>query len=418
MRTIVIIGNGIAGITAARFLRKFGDDTIRVISEESDHFYSRTALMYIYMGHMTYEQTKPYEDWFWEKNRIELLRGHVDRVEGEAKRLRLSDGRVVNFDVLILATGSRPRFFGWPGEDLRGVSGLYSLQDLETVEEYTRDIDRGVIVGGGLIGIELAEMLRSRNVDVTMLVREPAYWSNVLPVEEGNMIGEHIIHHGVDLRLESELKEILPDENGRVRGVVATDGETIPCQFVGITTGVTPNIRFLEDSDVEVDRGILVDDYLRTNIPDVYAIGDCAEFREGRGDGPPIEQLWYTGRMHGETVAQTIAGTPTRYDRGIWFNSAKFFDIEYQTYGFVPNVLRPGEEVRTWQSEDRKRALRIVYDARTRAVLGVNLYNIRQRHVTWEQWIAGGATVDEVIMRLDEARFDPEFTAKVGVSSQ
>lgn len=415
MRSIVIIGNGIAGITAARFLRKFGDDTIRVISEESDHFYSRTALMYVYMGHMTYEHTKPYEDWFWEKNRIELVRGHVAKVEGAEKRLILSDGRIVEFDVLILATGSRSRFFGWPGENLRGVSGLYSLQDLETVEEYTRDIERGVIVGGGLIGIELAEMLHSRHIDVSMLVRESEYWSNVLPLEDGRRIGDHIRHHGIDLQLETELREILSDESGRVRGVTTSRGETINCQFVGITTGVAPNVGFLADSDLEVGRGILVDDHFRTNIPDVYAIGDCAEFREGSGDGPPIEQLWYTGRMHGETVAQTIMGKPTPYDRGVWFNSAKFFDIEYQTYGFVPNTPRDGEETLTWESEDGKRALRIIFNATTRAVLGVNLYGIRHRHVVWEKWIADGTTVDEVLERLDEARFDPEFTRKIVV---
>ncbi|MEZ4784760.1 MAG: FAD-dependent oxidoreductase [Candidatus Kapaibacterium sp.] len=119
-KNVVIIGNGIAGITAARFIRKFSDHSITVISEESDHFYSRTALMYIYMGHMTYENTKPYEDWFWKKNRIELVRGYVTSVETDGKKLHLAGGNVVNYDVLILATGSRSRKFGWPGQDLKG----------------------------------------------------------------------------------------------------------------------------------------------------------------------------------------------------------------------------------------------------------------------------------------------------------
>ena len=412
MRSIVIIGNGIAGITAARFLRKFGDDTIRVISSESDHFYSRTALMYIYMGHMTYEHTKPYEDWFWQKNRIELMRGHVEKVEGAAKRLTLADGGVVDFDILVIATGSRPRFFGWPGQDLRGVSGLYSLQDLANVEEYTRGIDRGVIVGGGLIGIELAEMLRSRNIDVTMLVREPEYWSNILPIEEGAMISRHIRHHGVDLQLTTELKEIVPDDAGRVRSVVTSAGETIDCQFVGLTTGVAPNVGFLEGSDVEVNRGIVVDDHFRTNLPDVYAIGDCAEFREKPSDGPPIEQLWYTGRMHGETVARTISGKSTPYDRGIWFNSAKFFDIEYQTYGFVANEPREGEETLWWEADDGKHAIRIVFRSNDRVVIGTNLYGIRHRHETWEAWLAAEKTVDEILPQLRRANFDPEFSRK------
>ena len=158
-RQIVIIGNGVAGITAARTLRKHTADTITVISGESDHFFSRTALMYIYMGHMTYRDTKPYEDSFWRKNRIDLLRGWVERVDTGKHRVILSGGRELPFDVLILATGSRSNRFGWPGQDLPGVQGLYSLQDLELMEQNTGSIDRGVIVGGGLIGVETAEML-------------------------------------------------------------------------------------------------------------------------------------------------------------------------------------------------------------------------------------------------------------------
>ena len=410
MRSVVIIGNGIAGITAARFLRKFGDDTIRVISAESDHFYSRTALMYIYMGHMTYENTKPYEDWFWKKNRIELIRGFVTEVDPVGRRLHLAEGQTIEFDVLVIASGSRPNYFGWPGQDLRGVSGLYTLQDLATVEEYTDRIERGVIVGGGLIGVELAEMLRSRNIDVTMLVREEEYWGNVLPPEDGGMISRHIRSHHVDLRLGTELKEILSDEGGRVRAVVTSRGETIPCGFVGLTAGVSPNISFLEGSGIEVDRGVLVDEYFRTSHADVYAIGDCAQFREPRPEGHTLEQLWYTSRMHGGTVAQTIAGEPTPYDRGVWFNSAKFFDIEYQTYGFVPATPQHGTGSVRWEESSGRRAIRIVYDLESGRVLGVNLFGVRHHQSVWENWIAAGRPISEVLTDLTAANIDPKFT--------
>jgi NAD(P)H-nitrite reductase large subunit len=137
MKHLVIIGNGIAGITCARHVRKLSDCRITVISAESDHFYSRTALMYIYMGHMKYEHTKPYEDWFWPKNRIELLRAYVSTVNTHSKELTLADGRKIAYDSLVLATGSVPNAAGWPGENLRGVQGLYSLQDLENMERRT-----------------------------------------------------------------------------------------------------------------------------------------------------------------------------------------------------------------------------------------------------------------------------------------
>ena len=107
MKNIVIIGNGVSGITAARHIRKQTDDhQITVISSETDHFFSRTALMYIYMGHMKYEHTKPYEDWFWEKNRISLMRDHVHSVDTDKKTLQLKNLNEVEFDILIVATGS------------------------------------------------------------------------------------------------------------------------------------------------------------------------------------------------------------------------------------------------------------------------------------------------------------------------
>src|SRR5688500_17744857 len=172
MKHIVIIGNGIAGVTAARHIRKRSDHRITIISSETTHFFSRTALMYIYMGHMKYEHTKPYEDWFWEKNRISLVEGSVKFIDSELKVVSMENGRMLKYNKLLIASGSAYNKFGWPGEDLQGVCGLYSLQDLQAIEVATQNISDAVIVGGGLIGIELAEMLSSRKIKVHFLVRE------------------------------------------------------------------------------------------------------------------------------------------------------------------------------------------------------------------------------------------------------
>jgi NADPH-dependent 2,4-dienoyl-CoA reductase/sulfur reductase-like enzyme len=135
-----------------------------------------------------------------------------------------------------------------------------------------------VIVGGGLIGIELAEMLRTRNIPVTFLVRENSFWNGVLPSGESQMINEHILEHHIDLRLNASLQEIKPDANGKVKSVViAETGEEIACNLVGLTAGVTPNIDFLKDSGIELGRGVKVNRFLETNVKDIYAIGDCAE---------------------------------------------------------------------------------------------------------------------------------------------
>src|SRR5690554_4023905 len=134
MEHIVIIGNGISGVTAARHIRKLSNHKITIISAETEHFFSRTALMYIYMGHMKYEHTKPYEDWFWKKNRINLIFGFVKNIETKSNTLYFENGDTLQYDKLIISTGSKSNKFGWKGQDLEGVLGLYSKQDVDLLE--------------------------------------------------------------------------------------------------------------------------------------------------------------------------------------------------------------------------------------------------------------------------------------------
>ncbi len=197
---VVIIGNGVAGITAARHIRRISDKKITVISAESEYFFSRTALMYVYMGQLKWQHLKPYEDWFWDENRIELKLAHVEKIEPASKMLFLRGEEKMSYDKLILATGSVPRFLGWEGENLKGVQGLVTKQDLELLEENSRNCKNAVIVGGGLIGVELAEMLHTRNIPVTMLIREKAFWQNVLPLQDAQLISRHVESQGITLK--------------------------------------------------------------------------------------------------------------------------------------------------------------------------------------------------------------------------
>ena len=414
MEHIVIVGNGIAGVTAARHLRKNSDHKITIISAESDYFFSRTALMYVYMGHMRWKDLKPYEDKFWSKNRIELINAYVEKVETTNQSLILVDGTSINYDKLILATGSVPAKYGWEGQDLNGVQGLVSKQDLEQLEKTAPNNEicpKAVIVGGGLIGVEMAEMLHTRKIEVTVLVREHAFWSGVLPDGEAKMISRHILSHGIDLRHQEELDKILDDGKGNVRAILTKKGREIPCNLVGITTGVRPKIDFLENSNIETDKGILVNRLLETNVKNVYAIGDCAQQREAIGLRKPVEAVWYTGRMMGETVAQTICGTPFEYKPGNWFNSAKFFDIEYQTYGWVfsNKNKKEYEEHFHWKHDNDKTCITVAYNKENHTFLGINTFGIRMKHEVFDRWLNEQRDIDYVIDNLRLANFDPEF---------
>merc|ERR1711916_12049 len=271
---------------------------------------------------------------------------------------------------------------------------------------------RAVIVGGGLIGIELAEMLRTRDIPVTFLVREKSFWNSILPSGESEMINAHIREHHIDLRLGTSLQEIHPDENGRVKSVtLAETGEEIECNLVGLTAGVTPNIDFLKDSGIALGRGVKVNRFLETNVKDVYAIGDCAEQHEAIGNRRPIEAVWYTGRMMGEALAQTICGNRMAYNPGHWFNSAKFLDIEYQTYGWVfsERNKRENESYFQWHHASEKLCITVSYDKNSRLFLGINTFGIRMRHEVFDRWLTEKVSVDFVMEHLADANFDPEF---------
>lgn len=416
---IVILGNGVSGITTARFIRKKSDCDITIVSDESDQFFSRTALMYVFMGHMRLRDLQPYEALFWKKNNIRLVRGRAENVDFFSKKIQLASGQTLAYEKLVIATGSAYRIPEVPGVKLEGVQGLYHLHDLENMERQAAFLNtlqpddptrRAVVVGGGLIGVEMAEMWHTRGIPVTFLVREKSYWNSVLPSEESDMVNRHLKKHHIDLRLETTLDTILPDDqNQRCAAVKTNTGEVIPCSFTGLSIGVAPNVDFLRGSTLEIAQGVLVDEYLQTNLPDVYAIGDCAELRHPAPGRRAVEALWYTGRAMGETLADTLCGNPRVYNQGIWFNSAKFFDIEYQVYGYAP--AQTEKEVATihWQRPDVDKSIRLFYGEKSGAILGFVLMGVRYRHEVCERWIKQGAHVETVLQNLGLANFDPEF---------
>jgi NAD(P)H-nitrite reductase large subunit len=406
---VVIIGNGIAGSTAALELRKISDSEILMVSDESIFPFSRPALMYIFMGHLGFENTKLQEDDYWKRNKIELINDSVSELNLAGKFIKLQSGNVTNYDKLVIATGSKPNKFGWPGQDLPGVQGLYHLKDLNMLEQaYKGGLKHAIIIGGGLIGIEVAEMFHSRDVKVTMVVRETSFWNNVLPDEESAMINRQILRHGINLMLESELATI----NGasKVESVTLKNGVILPCELVVLTVGVSPQITLVKDTDIAINKGIKVNNFLHTSHKDIYAIGDCAEIQDVQPKRKPIEAVWYTAKEMGRVVAENIVNNESvKYNPGIWYNSAKFFDIDYQIYGTVPTDNDPTMTSLYWEHPQGEKSIRIVYENATMKVVGFNLMGIRYRQNVCTEWIDKGASLEQVLQQLSLANFDPEF---------
>ena len=399
---VVLVGNGIAGVTAARHVRK-ADSSARItlVSGETREPFARTALMYIYMGVLTQRHTWLYEERFWEENRI-------GRVVGQARGLDAArgvldvDGESMAYDRLLIATGSTPVLPDWPGVGLAGVQGLYHLSDLDRMEAATVGVAEAVVVGGGLIGVELAEMLRTRGLRVTFLVRDARYLPRTFSETESALVAEAIRAHGVDLRLGVEVERI--EGGDRVEVVVTTDGERLAAGFVGVGTGVRPSIEWLGDA-VETERGVLVDAALRTSAEGVWAAGDCAQLREPPPGVRAIEPIWYTARLQGATAGLGMAGRPRAYAPGVFFNSAKFFDLEWQVYG------QTSGEGADWEWTDGRRSVRIRHlDG---AVTGVSALGVRLRQTVCSRWIGERWAVDRAVADLSTARFDPEFSSFV-----
>lgn len=404
----VIIGNGVAGITAAFTIREREPGaSITVISRESDYFFSRTALMYAFMDRMTLRDLEPYERKVYDRQRIERVRGLVDGIDAGAHTVTLESGRHIPYDRLLLATGSRPNRPDWAGLDRvrDGLVNFVSLQDLEQCERLTRMGGRAVVVGGGLIGVELVECLHHHGMNVTFLVREPWYWPAALGEPEGQMITGHIRKHGVAISHQEVVARVLTDTAGKVTGVETESGQRFECGLLGVAVGVHPAVEWLAAvrTPPVIGRGIVVDPSFRTSLPDVWAAGDCAEFRfEGRP--PLVEQIWYSAKRHGELAAKSMLGDTVAYAPPVFYNSSKFFEIEYTTVG---SFRTPGAADFHARVPGKEVSIRIAEAGQ--AVVGFNMLGSRWNHTVFERWIAEHRSMEYCMERLHQAQFDFEF---------
>jgi NAD(P)H-nitrite reductase large subunit len=408
---VYIIGNGVAGVNTAINLRRLSEVPVCMVSDEADFFFSRTAIMYIFMGQMRLEDTQPYENNFWVKNKIELKNAKVSKVDPEKKVIFFSDGGFDSYSKLVIATGSIPMQLPIENSSLKGISNLYHLQDLEKLSETYSNIKEAVIIGGGLIGIELAEMLVSKGIKVAFLIREPYFWSNIISIREGELIEKQIQKHGIKIHFETEAKQFISNEKAEVISVETSKNEMIFAQYVGITIGVKPNINF-DISNLELNKGILVNENLETNLPDIYAAGDCAELRQVANGRRAIEAVWYTAKAMGESLGKTLSGNKTTYLQGNWFNSAKFFDLEYQTYGIVPAICSDSQDEFYFEKDDKM--IRFVFDKISKEFIGVNTWGIRLRQDFFERILDTKKDIIFTIDKIEMAFFDPEFYPKYG----
>ncbi len=408
----VIVGNGVAGVEAALTLRQRNPRaSITLLSCEHPHFFSRTALMYILAGQLSLRDTEPHGRTFFQKQGMELRSGRA--VGLEPGRLLLEGGGELGWDRLLIASGSVGRVAPWPGAEGVGVHRFVTLQDLEGLERALRPGGRAVVVGGGLIGVEVAEVLKLRGMRVDFVIREPWYFPVALDRREAKVVAEHIAGHGVGVHLGEEVDRLERDATGGLQAVHLKGGKRLEAELVVVAIGVQPNTAWLRSSGINLDPesgAIEVDAQLRSSMPGVWAAGDCARVAWIDGSRRP-EQLWYTARDQGRVAGANMGGEDRSYRRIHWYNSAKFFDVEYTTAGFIPPEVNQGGLVgwQSWYQQVPGKAVTQRILVKEGRVVGFNMLGSRWDHEILLRWIQERRSLEEVLERLDEARFDEEF---------
>lgn len=302
----VIIGNGIAALSAAESIRKNDKESkITMITREPYNTYFRMKLSHL-LGH-EYELEKLYvrpESWYKSNNIDTMLKCSVVSLDTDKKIIHLDSSDKITYDKLIIATGSYSFIPPVKGRDKNGVYAIRSLDDVNNLNKYIKDKKRGIVVGGGLLGLEAAWSLKQAGYDINVI----EFFPRLLPKqsdEEGSKIIENIVENsGIKLMLGTEVEEITGDA---VDGVILKDGRKVHADFVIFSAGIRPNVDVVKDSDIKINKGILVDEFMRTNADDVFAAGDVAEYK-GK-----IYGLWTVAMAQGRNAGLNAVGMKTPY---------------------------------------------------------------------------------------------------------
>jgi NADPH-dependent 2,4-dienoyl-CoA reductase/sulfur reductase-like enzyme len=355
MTRYVIIGTGISGFAAAQTLRSLDPVAeIMLISDDPHGFYSRPGLAYYLTGEIPEKQLFL----FSKKGRLNLdvqhVKGHVTRLDPKSHSIEINTSGTLIYDRLLLATGASSVPLDVPGADLRGLVKLDNLEDTRKILSLVRRTKTAVVVGGGVVGLELVEGLVAQGIKVHYLLRGDWFWSNVFAEAESRMIERLLVHDGVTLHHHTEIGEIL-GKRGEVIGVRTTTGEVMRCAMVAVGIGVKACKELAQTAGLQTDRGILANEYLQTSDPDIFAAGDAAQILDPMSGRSSIDNLWYPGRKQGRIAALNMAGKNQKYQRTVATNVLRLAGVMTTIIGSIGSGRDEGQvftmrgSSETWQ---------------------------------------------------------------------
>ncbi len=317
----VIIGMGVAGVAAAEAIRAADRSAeIIIVSEDPHGFYSRPGLAYYLTGELPEKQLYIFSKQDWKRLNIRFVNDRATRLDlRQQRRVHLARSGALTFDRLLLATGASAVPLEVAGGNLPGVVTLDHFENARQILKLAQRGRTAVVVGGGVLALEMVEGLRSCGVQVHYFLRGDRYWPNVLDEAESRLVEQKLAHEGVVIHPRTEIAEIY-DRRGKVTGVRTTRGEQVRCDIVAVGIGVKPRTELAQAAGLEVERGIFVNDRMQASDPNIFAAGDVAFVLNPHTGQRVLNLLWNPARVQGFVAGTNMAGREAIYKQGLAVN--------------------------------------------------------------------------------------------------
>lgn len=410
----VIIGNSFAAIGAVEGIRKHDIRTpIIIISDEPYHTYSRPLISY-YLGGKVPEEKIYYRDKdFYEKNKVEPILGiRAERVDFDKKEVLLRDGRRIPYNKLLIATGGKPITPLLEGIEKKNVFSFIKLDDVKEIEKAAVKGSRAVVVGASFSGLKAVEALVQRGVKVTVIDIMDRIMPRVFDERASQIAKKTLEKYGVEVLLKTTVEKILGAE--KAEGVSLKDGREIACDFVILAVGVRCNTDLVKDTNMKINRGIVVDDRMRTSIPDVYAAGDVAEGYNFIEDKYMEIAIIPNAYKQGETAGENMAGAEKSFNKGFIMNSMPLFDLSVISAGLSSET---GDDIRVKTVFKEKEDVYKKFYVRENKLVGYLLINDIDRAGIYTGLIMSGEDISLIEENIGEDGFGfisfPKETRKV-----
>ena len=321
----LIIGNSAAAVGAVEAIRRNDKgNPIIIISDEPHHVYSRPLISYLLAGHTKEDKMYYRDENFYKENNVEtVFNKKVTGVDTKKKQVILEDKKKIDYDKLLIATGGTPFVPPIKGKDRKNVYTFTKWSDAEEIIKISKKVQKVVVIGAGMIGLKAIEGLNAIGIDVTVVELAPEVLSRALDKDASRIVQRKMEEAGVEVITNNEVVEITGKGNVAT-GVVLRDKKKIKCDLVIVAIGVIPNTGFIKESGIKINRGIVVDERMETNIKGVYAAGDVVEALNMLTNEKMPIPIWPLAYRQGSIAGDNMSGGTLVYKGGFPMNSIEF----------------------------------------------------------------------------------------------